>query len=179
MSRLIKDQGIVALAKIILNLAETAGSANALKIVESSPGVFIDLLSNKNLISEKLENLGVPQKVLTQWTRNNVEKNIEKLKLTPYQALILFSILKHKNSATLENLIEEFEKREINVGTGSMIGGSLAGISKKCVSYGIPKVFKTIKGKDNNDIYSIVPAEESTLKIFRKYLKNFVEETTA
>jgi len=177
MSRLIKDQGVVALAKIILNLAETAGSANALKIVESSPGVFIDLLSNKNLISEKLENLGVPQKIISEWSRNNVEKNIEKLKLTPYQALILFSIIKYNNSATLDNLISEFEKRDINVGTGSMIGGSLAGISKKCVAYGIPKVFKTVKGKDRTDIYSIVPSEVDTLKVFQKHLKQVIDET--
>jgi len=177
MARLIKDKGVVALAKIILNLAEQTGYDSALKIIESSPSVFIDLLSNKNLLSEKLENAGVPKRVITKWNSKTVEENIEKLKLTPYQALILFSILKHKNSATLSNLIKEFEKREISVGTGSMIGGSLAGISKKCVSYGIPKVFKTIKGKDNQDIYSIVPSEESTLKVFRRCLKQFIDET--
>ena len=178
MARLIKDKGVVALAKIILNLADTAGSSNALKIVESTPSVFIDLLSNKNLISDRLEDLGVPKKTLQKWSKNNVEENIEKLKLTPYQALILFSILKHKNTATLQNLIDEFEKRKINVGTGSMIGGSLAGISKKCTSYGIPKVFKTVKGKDNLDIYSIVPGEENTLKVFKKCLKIFIDETS-
>ena len=176
MARLIKDKGVVALARIILNLAEKTGCKNALKIIESSPSVFVDLLSNKNLISESLSNIGVPSKVIAKWTKDNAEENIEKLKLTPYQALILFAILKNKNSATLEDLIKEFGKRNIEVGTGSMIGGSLAGISKKCASYGIPKVFKTFKGKGNQDLYSIVPAEETTLKVFRKCLKQFVEE---
>jgi len=176
MARLIKDKGVIALAKIVLNLAEQTGYENALKIVESSPSVFVDLLSNKNLISEKLSEIGIPKKVIAKWTKDNAEENIEKLKLTAYQALILFSILKYKNSATLEDLIKEFEKREITVGTGSMIGGSLAGISKKCVSHGIPKVFKTIRGKDNQDIYAIIPEEESTLKVFRKCLKQFIDE---
>jgi len=176
MARLIKDNGVVALAKIILNLAEQTGYDSALKIIESSPGVFVDLLSNKNLLSEKLESAGIPKRIITKWTKKNVEENIEKLKLTPYQALILFSILKHKNSATLTDLISEFEKREISVGTGSMIGGSLAGISKKCASYGIPKIFKTIKGKKNQDIYSVIPANKDTIDVFKKCLKQFIEE---
>ena len=176
MARLIKDQGVIALAKIVLNLAEQTGYENALKIIESSPSVFVDLLSNKNLISDKLESIGVPKKIIMAWTKENTEENIEKLKLTQYQALILFSILKHKNSATLPDLVNEFETRSITVGTGSMIGGSLAGISKKCTSYGIPKVFKTIKGKDNQDIYSLIPSEEATLKVFRKCLKQFIDD---
>lgn len=176
MARLIKDKGVIALAKIVLNLAEQTGYENALKIIESSPSVFVDLLSNKNLISEKLADIGVSKRIISTWTKENVEENIERLKLTPYQALILFAILKYKNSATLSDLIKEFEKRKIEVGTGSMIGGSLAGISKKCVSYGIPKVFKTIRGKDNTDIYTMVPAEEATLKLFKKCLKQFIGE---
>ena len=175
-SRLIKDQGVVALARIILNLADQAGSEAAMKIIESSPNVFIDLLSNKNLISEKLSDMGVPKRIISQWNKDNAEENIEKLKLTKYQSIILFSILKNKNSATLEDLIKEFEDRNIEVGTGSVIGGSLAGISKKCVSCGIPKVFKTVKGKDNNDIYSIVPIDENVLKVFKKCLMQFIGE---
>lgn len=175
-SRLIKDQGVVALARIILKLAEQTGSEAALQIIESSPGVFIDLISNKNLISERLQELGVPKKITIQWNKDNTEENIEKLKLTKYQSIILFSILKYKNSATLEDLIKEFENRQIEVGTGSVIGGSLAGISKKCVSCGILKVFKTVKGKDNDDIYSIVSVDENTLKVFKKCLQQFIGE---
>ena len=174
MARLIKDKGVIALAKIVLNLAEQTGSENALKIIESSPSIFVDLLSNKNLISEKLAEIGVPKKIISSWTEENVEENIEKLKLTQYQALILFSILKYKNAATLKDLIKEFKKHKIKVGTGSMIGGSLAGISKKCVSYGIPKVFKTVRGKDNLDVYTMVPLEETTLELFRECLKPFI-----
>lgn len=176
MARLIKDQGVVALAKIILNLAEQAGSEAALRIIESSPNVFVDLLSNKNLISEKLTDMAVPKKIISQWSKETAEENIEKLKLTKYQSIILFSILNHKNSATLEDLIKEFESRQIEVGTGSVIGGSLAGISKKCVTCGIPKVFKTVKGKDNTDIYSIVPVDENTLKVFKKCLQQLVSD---
>ncbi len=173
-SRLIKDEGVVALARIILNLAEQTGSEAALKIIESSPGVFVDLLANKNLISERLQDLGVPKKIIAKWTKENTEENIEKLKLTQYQALILFSILKYKNSATLEDLKKEFENRKIEIDTGSVIGGSLAGISKKCDAYGIPKVFKITKGKDNKDIYSLVASDEATTSIFKKCLNNFI-----
>lgn len=173
---MIKDKGVVALARVILNLAEQTGSKAALNIVENSPRVFIDLLSNKNLISEKLESIGVPNEIVSTWTEENTEENIENLKLTSYQALILFSILKYKNSATLLDLISEFEKRKITVGTGSMIGGSLAGLSKKCVSYKIPKFVKTIKGKENTDIYSIVAPNAPTLKVFKKCLKLVIGE---
>lgn len=176
MSRIIKDQGVVALAKIILKLAEQTGSEAALKIIESSPEVFINLLSSKNYISDNLTDLGVPKKVISQWNKENAEENIEKLKLTKYQSIILFSMLKHKNAATLADLIKEFENRNIEVGTGSVIGGSLAGISKKCVSCGIPKVFKTVKGKDNLDTYSIVTVDENTVKVFKKCLQQFIGE---
>jgi len=178
LSRLIKDNGIIALAKLILNLADQTGKENTLKIIENSPGVFIDLLSNKKLISEKLEDIDLSKRIIPTWTKDNIDENIEKLKLTSYQALILFSIIKYKNSATLSNLIEEFEKNKISVGTGSVIGGSLGGISKKCTAYGVPKIFKIIKGKDNQDIYSIVFSDSAFLKIFKKYLKTFFIETT-
>ena len=175
MARIIKEEGVVALAKIILNLSEKEGRKNTLKIVESSPSVFLDLIASKNLSSHNIKGTGLTDSVITKWSANNVEENIEKLKLTPYQALILFSILKYNNKATLSNLISEFEKRDIEVGTGSMIGGSLAGISKKCSAYHIPKVFKTIKGKDNLDIYSVL-SEKPALTIFKKCLKQFIDE---
>jgi len=176
MARLIKDKGVIALAKVILNLAEQTGYKYALDTIESSPSVFVDLLLNKNLISEKLSENKTSKKTIANWFKQNVVSNIEKLKLTPYQALILFSILKYKNSATLSDLIGEFEKRKIKVKTGSMIGGSLAGISKKCVSYGISEVFKTIKGKNNQDIYVIIPTAESTLQMLKKCLKQFIDD---
>ena len=174
MSRLIKDNGIIALAKMIVNLTEQVGGVATIEIVKGSPKTFIDLLANKNLVSEKLEDVGVPKGFISIWSKKNTGDNIEKLKLSEYQAVLLSAIIKNNNSATLDELKKEFKKRKINVGTGSMIGGSLAGITKKCTAYGIPKVFRTTKGKDNQDIYSLIPTEKDILSIIKERLDKII-----
>ena len=157
MSKL-NEKGLLFLSRVILNLAETVGKEKAIEVIQKDPGLYIDLLSEDHF----QDNYSVPLNLIRKkWSL----EDIEKLKLTKLQTAILETIIANKNEATLELLEKELFNQGIEVSNGSMIGGSLAGISKKCESAKLPQIYKSVHGSDGIT-YSIIPEAKKIIQNF-------------
>lgn len=90
------------------------------------------------------------------WELNQIQEVFDCLRPTKYQSAILKFIYKNNNAISISNLEAEFAKEGINIATGSVIGGSIAGISKKCKKLKIPNIIKIrkVQGEYN---YSLIP----------------------
>lgn len=158
MSRIINEKGLLFLTRVVLNLSENLGTNKAVEVIKSDPKLYIDLLSEDHFqeVGEK-ENIQIKK----DWSVSDLEE----LKLTKLQSVILKTILTNKNSLTLDQLEKKLRRKKIEVRSGSMIGGSLAGISKKCESNKMPSIYKSVHGSEGIT-YSIIPEAEETLKSF-------------
>lgn len=163
MGMIVNQEGIKFLAKSVLSLAEQFGLQNALKIVETQPDLFIELLEENHIQSKGNSKSNLISSV--RWTAENAEHYIKNLKLTNCQSLILKTIINNNNCATLDELQESLKKSGMVVNTGSMIGGSLAGITKKCESYNIPTIYTTDHSNDQIR-YQIVPEAKDLIPKF-------------
>jgi hypothetical protein len=154
----INENGILFIAKTILGLAETVGIIKARKIIENQPNLLIELLGEEDVLNTQHHS-----EQINPWNKRNTKKYLQRLKLTKYQTLILKTILEQDNKATLTDLEKAFEDKGFTVKNGSMIGGSLAGITKKCESYLIPPIYESQHLQDGEISYSVVKGAKSIL----------------
>lgn len=142
--------GMSAIANLVLAMDKKFGKKKTLEMIDENPNVFEELLSKEN-----------SKKALTELLNNLDSKNIqvflEKLKLTSFQEAILEFIVKNNNTISLDSLEKEFLAIGTNIGTGSVIGGSIAGISKKCARLKIPLIIKITNGGKGKYTYSLLP----------------------
>ena len=165
MSILLNEKGIIPLLKMISSFEKIMGKKKVLELLENSPRTILELLEpscicvderdivNGKLIQKNRESL--------KWAEDNFENYINKLKLTNFQTIILKALLACK-TLTLEELEKEFKVKGIDITTGSMIGGSLAGITKKCETYDIPDLI--LSRKTNVGAYRYTLTLDKNLK---------------
>lgn len=138
-------------------MSETIGKERMLDVVKNDPQSLIDILSEDHFSDSNVETVNFSKKLSIE--------DLEKLKLTKLQKIILETVLNNKNSVTLNEIEQTLKERGIDVNSGSMIGGSLAGITKKCESSKIMNIYKAVHG-ENTITYSILPEVKKTLKNF-------------
>jgi hypothetical protein len=157
MSKVINEKGLFFITRILLSMSETIGKDRVIDIVKNDPQSLIDLLSEDHFTESNIENVNFSKKLSIE--------DLEKLKLTKLQKMILETVLNNHNSVTLHEIENALKNKGIDVNSGSMIGGSLAGITKKCESSKIMNIYKAVHG-DNTITYSITPEVKKTLKNF-------------
>jgi hypothetical protein len=157
MYRVINEKGLFFLTRLIINMSETIGKERMLDVIKNDPQSLIDILSDDHFSESNVESVNFSKKLTTE--------DLEKLKLTKLQKIILETVLNNKNSVTLNEIELSLKERGIDVNSGSMIGGSLAGITKKCESSKITNIYKAVHG-DSTITYSIIPEVKKTLKSF-------------
>jgi len=149
---LLKENGVPALLKLIEAFKKNIGKIKTGKLLKDNPKMFFELLNSDCVIDtgtkETVKGKGKPKSVqsLLNWDDTNYNENYRGLKLTKCQKIILLSILKSNKSPTLDQLKESVEKKGIKIDNGSIIGGSIAGITKKCRAYNIPEIFQNNPG---------------------------------
>jgi len=168
-------ESIGFLTSMIISYANQHGLDEALARITDAPDLFLDVVRlNLEKKSPRTANLNQLKKVLSVWSAANAEEYIEKLKLTQYQALTIYTIHKQSNKASLDDIKKAFKKQGIAADNGSMVGGSLAGLSKKCDAYGIPKLIKSVKGSNSQDMYSFIPKNKRTVDLIIESIKPIV-----
>jgi len=100
---------------------------------------------------------------------DNWEEYLTKLNLSDFQLEILEAILSSKNPVSLIYIKDFFKRKKNYIKSGSSIGGSLAGITKKCRNYVIPLVVLKVEDDGGKEVYSISPNLTSNLE---KFIKN-------
>jgi hypothetical protein len=171
-TRLLTEKGFFKLLALIYKFKTQFPEQDFKKILTSDTNFFFNLLSDNdtyfcytNTLPKTKEN------VIEDWAEDNYTIYFKKLALTQMQILLLKGILSG-DTITLFDLEKFLQKNRIKVKTGSMVGGSLAGISKKCTAYKIPQLFiikKLIKDKIPQNRYLITA---SAKKFLIKYLKD-------
>jgi len=168
-------ESIGFLTSMIINYANQHGLEEALSRITDAPDLFLDVVRLKlERKSPKTSQLNRLEKVLSVWGANNAAEYVEKLKLTQYQALTIYTIHKQKNKASLDDIKKAFKKQGIDADNGSMVGGSLAGLSKKCEAYGIPALIKSVRGSNSQDVYSFVPMNKKAMDLIIDSIKPIV-----
>jgi hypothetical protein len=157
MSRVINEKGLFFITRLILNMSETIGKDRVMDIIKNDPQSLIDLLAEDHFSESNVENVNFSKKLSLE--------DLERLKLTKLQKMILETVLNNQNSVTLNEIEDALKNRGIDVNSGSMIGGSLAGITKKCESSRISNIYKAVHG-ESTITYSIIPEVKKTLKNF-------------
>jgi len=169
-------EGVGYLTAMIISYAQQHGTEEALTRITEGPSIFLDLVKlnlEKNL-SEEVKKSQL-SKVLDAWSTLNTEEYIEKLKLTRIQAITLHTIYKNKNQASLADIKKVLKRQGYQTAkNGSMVGGSIAGLSKKCEAYGIPKLIKTTKGPNSQDIYSFITKSKKVLDLVAGSIKPII-----
>ncbi len=61
--------------------------------------------------------------------------------LTDIQKIILKTMIKSKNQASLADLVTALTKSGIKNANGNTLSGTLAGLSRKCTSYSVPPIY--------------------------------------
>ena len=164
------NASLLKLVILLVALKDSYGPEWVFQTAETNPTFFRGLFTPEELaILKILGNLetSLNKKDLT-WTDSNAAAFVGKLNISKMQA-ILIQTMGRKNDnkgVTLEELEKEFKSKGIEIHTGSMIGGSLAGITKKCNSYELPQVFRNFK--DDKDVTRYCLKEDA--KIILKYL---------
>jgi hypothetical protein len=155
----IEVRGLEAFATLIITLYESLGSVSKVKsFINNNPETLKDVLfQGSKEIKLTSDSKDFP------WDK----KIIKKLDLTDYQVLILNTILNKKNVATLSQLEIEFKNKQIDISTGSVIGGSLAGITKKCHREKVPNLIL----KDKKDKYKY-KLDNFAIPAIRDYLSS-------
>lgn len=153
------DGGVSAFVKLVLAMNKKMGKKKTMELVEENPNVFKELIYSQSDSDRK-----TVIDAVKAWESKNIEEILLRLRLTSYQNLILEFIFKNKNEITLDNLEKEFSNIGMDISTGSVIGGSIAGISKKCERLRIPVIIKIVKSGKGKYIYSLVPEVYEHLK---------------
>ena len=162
MNKLIKEEGLASLVKIIFVFEKNFGKKKLLDIIANNPSNLLELIDEQYILDKNSKEVlkfktDVKEAFPIKWSKVNAKKHLDRYKLTHTQRVIMGIMLNSKNKASLDNLKEGCKKKGIDVGTGSVIGGSLAGLSKKSVSYGIPEIYETFQDKDGFEKYGITP----------------------
>lgn len=103
---------------------------------------------------------------LLRWDDLNWEEYLNKLKLSDFQLEILKAVLSSKKPVSLHHIKDFLKEKKISASNGSQIGGSLAGITKKCLSYSIPLVVLKIEDHLGKDAYTLSPKLATNLEKF-------------
>lgn len=154
MSILLKETGIIPLLKLITSFEKIMGKKKVKELLKTSPQTLLELLDT-NLIYLNEDEASGKLKKETPWSKEKFEEYFNKLNFTRYQTIILKMLLKRNSPVTLKELEKEFKENGIKVNTGSMIGGSLAGITKKCKAYAIPTLILSKKTNVGEYKYSV------------------------
>lgn len=185
--RYLKETGIFSFLKMVFKLKETVFENKEevlLDFINKNPKAFFDILGNidgviieapiedilkynrmkysKKVIFEK-RGRGRPRKetpiqpIGLELTKDFFFKKIKEVNLTFYQKIILKEILEKENHITLNELEQKLKEKNIDVTTGSVIGGSLAGISKKCERENLPRLYDIINNSNSEKEYTIIP----------------------
>ena len=93
MSKVINEKGLLFLARLVLNLADSIGKEKAIQVIKNDPNLYIDLLADEHTEDTEKQ---VPFSK-KKWSK----EDLEKLRLTELQTSILETILSNKNSVSL------------------------------------------------------------------------------
>jgi len=146
---IINQKGIVFLAKLIIRLYKSLGEEDTLKTIENDYELFSGLLSPNHLEDTISNNKFETKEAVLDPLK--IPDIVKKLKFTKLQTILLKTIINNNNKIALTEIEREFSKRGFDVSTGSVVGGSVAGISKKCSKHHIPMLVDAVK--QNGDIY--------------------------
>jgi len=171
MQKVLKLEGLHHLIKIYRRCVKEFGEEKILSIIENKPHVFFDFL-NEDFIIDLDHFNGSPK--LIMWTEENVSFLIEELDFTILQANILITIYEKKEPILIDYIIEKcrnlFPDNDRKKGRkeGSVIGGALAGLKRKCLSKNIEIPYES--SEDENGVLKYF-LKENNRDIIIKHLK--------
>ena len=169
MSKLLRESGLVSLLKLVFTFEDNVTRKKLIAMAENDPSLILGFL-DKHIVEmdiKEIDERAISTKLLDkEWLEEKTKDYLDRLKLTRYQVLILKAILKHENKASLEEIEAELKGSGIEITTGSAIGGSIAGITKKCNAYKIPTIFKS-KHYNSGDIkYFVVDSAKKGIETY-------------
>jgi len=182
MNRVLKLEGIYPLLQVYQKLESHLGKDKLLEMAKNDPNFFFDFLPNNEKfvvnLDSYLENFKtqnvVIEKKIRNWTEKTASSLIEELALTALQKNILINIFEKKGNAIIDFLIEKNRhlfpdiKRKKGRKEGSVIGGALAGLSRKCSSKDIVCPYASEKDNKETIRYFIVEEAEVMIKILKE-----------
>lgn len=176
--RLVTEKGLQQIVNLVYKFKDVLPETEFKRVLYFDISFFFNLLTDNETnfcYTESLPGTKV-LKPIKNWSETNYVTYLDSLALTKIQETILRGI-SSKDNITLPNLEKFLQKKGITVKSGSMIGGSLAGVTKKCEAYRVPQLFLINKvmlsdNSRNETCYSIVPAAKEYLI---KYLKSHLE----
>ena len=173
---LLKETGIVPLLKLIKSFEKVMGKRKARELLETSPQTLLELLEpscicidERNVVNGKIS---LKNRENLKWSEDNFDQYLNKLKLTSFQTIILKSLVQSNKPTTLKGLEDDFKVKGIDITTGSMIGGSLAGITKKCKAYDVPELILSRKTNVGEYKYTLVLEKDLREKLKETLSKN-------
>ncbi len=175
--KVLKLEGLYTLIEVYRKLSNEFGEEKLLTIVKNNPQFLFDILGDKYVVDleQHIENLKIelPKRKVIVWTEENTVSLIKDLDFTPLQANILMAI-HDKKEVNIDYLIDKCRKlfpdssRKKDRKEGSVIGGALAGLKRKCMSKNIVVPYESIKNEDGILYYTL---REDTKDILIKNLK--------
>lgn len=176
--RLVTEKGLQQIVTLVYKFKDVLPETDFQRVMYSDISFFFNLLAdneNNFCYTESLPGIKI-ESPIKNWSEKNYVSYLDSLALTSIQEAILSGIAS-KDNISLSNLEKYLQKKGLTVKSGSMVGGSLAGITKKCEAYRIPQLFiikRVISSNNskNETCYAIVPSAKEYLA---KYLKTHLE----
>lgn len=167
MGKLLKQEGLASLVKLIFAFEKQLGKKKVMEMAKSNPGFLLELVDDTAVIDKGKKDISSKGEIVGKWTKADAKSHLSSYKLSNVQRALLEVMISSDNKATLSELEKGCKDKGIKVNTGSVIGGSLAGLSKKSASYGLPEIYEASQGKSGEKEYNIVP---EALEFVEEYL---------
>jgi len=158
---------ITPLVQELLKIRKIVGKKDALNLINME-------YKHRELkkILRKAPSLKETQKAylpnILKWTKDNAFDYLKQLNLSEFQKDILRALVSSGKPVSLNYIKSYFENNNNYIENGSRIGGSLAGLTKKCQNHMIPLIVHKNLNKNKDIVYKISPTLLPYLKEFLK-----------